>query len=103
MTNIVSTIFTTCKKEWGHPVDNPVLSIRRPKMPDPRDRRFTDAEVTALPILARGSALRFLLTRLYDWLNQVDGALVRPKEPKEFWEKLRFHQTIKNSTDYGIR
>ena len=46
--DVVSTIFTTCKKEWGHPVDNPVLSIRRPKMPDPRDRRFTDAEINLL-------------------------------------------------------
>jgi len=46
--DVISTIYTTCKKEWGFPVDNPVLSIRRPKMPDPRDRRFTDAEINLL-------------------------------------------------------
>jgi integrase len=56
--DVVSTIFTTCKKEWGHPVDNPVLSIRRPKMPDPRDRRFTDAEIN---LLLRGNRTSDLL------------------------------------------
>ncbi len=43
--------------------------------------RFTAAEIAALPLLARGSALRFLLTRLYDWLNVPPGALVAPKDP----------------------
>ncbi len=38
----------------------------------------------ALPILARGSALRFLLTRLYDRLNHPPGALVKPKDPLEY-------------------
>jgi len=50
--DVISTIYTTCKKEWGFPVDNPVLSIRRPKNPEPRDRRFTDAE---LNLLLRGN------------------------------------------------
>ena len=49
-------------------------------------------EIAALPILARGSALRFLMTRLYDWLHQVEGALVRPKDPREYLAKLRFHR-----------
>ena len=44
-------------------------------------RDFSDAELQALPLLARGSAIRFLLTRLYDWLNKPEGALVKPKEP----------------------
>ena len=47
-------------------------------------RRSTPAEFAALPLLARGSALRFLLTRLYDRLNHPPGALVRPKDPLEY-------------------
>ena len=65
-------------------------------------RPLTSAELAALPLLARGSALRFLLTRLYDWLNQPAGALVRPKDPLEFLRKLRFHRTAASVRDYGI-
>ena len=46
--DVISTIFTQCKKEWGHPVTNPVLSIRRPKNPEPRDRRISDKELKLL-------------------------------------------------------
>ena len=60
------------------------------------------AELDALPLLARGAALRFLLTRLYDWLNQVDGALVKPKDPMEFLKKLRFHRGLQGLGAYGI-
>ena len=59
-------------------------------------------ELAALPLLARGSALRFLLTRLYDWLNQTEGALVRPKDPIEYLKKLRFHRGIEGPAAYGI-
>jgi homoserine kinase type II len=59
-------------------------------------------ELDALPLLARGAALRFLLTRLYDWQNQVDGALVRPKDPLEYLEKLRFHQDVRGPGAYGL-
>ena len=51
-------------------------------------------ERAALPLLARGAALRFLLTRLVDWLNVPPGALVRPKDPLEYFRKLRFHQAV---------
>jgi len=50
--DVISTIFTTCKKEWGYPVPNPVLSIRRPKKNEPRNRRLTEAE---LSLLIRGN------------------------------------------------
>src|SRR6266567_7662121 len=53
-------------------------------------------ERDALPMLARGAAMRFLLTRLVDWLAVPDGALVRPKDPLEYYRKLRFHQSVKN-------
>jgi homoserine kinase type II len=65
-------------------------------------RPLDGAELTALPLLARGSALRFLLTRLYDWLNQTAGALVRPKDPLEYLKKLRFHRGVTDPSDYGI-
>ena len=65
-------------------------------------RPLDAAELAALPLLARGSALRFLLTRLYDWLNQTAGALVRPKDPLEYLKKLRFHRGISGPAAYGI-
>ena len=65
-------------------------------------RPLDAAELEALPLLARGSALRFLLTRLYDWLNQPSGALVRPKDPLEYLKKLRFHRGIVGPAAYGI-
>jgi homoserine kinase type II len=66
------------------------------------ERPLSAEEVAALPLLARGSALRFLLTRLYDWLNQTQGALVRPKDPLEYLRKLRFHRAVADSAGYGI-
>jgi len=59
-------------------------------------------ELEALPVLASGAALRFLLTRLYDWVYQVEGALVQPKDPKEYLHKLRFHHGVKSYTEYGL-
>ena len=50
--DVISSMFTTFKKEWGYPVDNPVLAIRRPKRAAPRDRRFSEAE---LNLLIRGN------------------------------------------------
>ena len=64
-------------------------------------RRFSDAELQGLPVLARGAALRFLLTRLVDWLNVPPGAMVRPKDPMEYVKKLRFHQRATSAADYG--
>ncbi len=64
-------------------------------------RPLERAEVAALPLMARGSALRFLLTRLYDWLNVPPGALVRPKDPLEYHRKLRFHRGIRDAAGYG--
>jgi homoserine kinase type II len=64
-------------------------------------RPLTEDEIKALPLLARGSALRFLLTRLIDWLSVPTGALVQPKDPLEYWRKLRFHQTVTSVASYG--
>jgi homoserine kinase type II len=67
-----------------------------------RERPLAPRELAALPVLARGSALRFLLTRLFDWLNPPAGALVRPKDPLEYLRKLRFHRTITDPGGYGL-
>ncbi|OAV53855.1 homoserine kinase [Rhizobium sp. WYCCWR10014] len=65
-------------------------------------RPLSDAEVAALPVLSRGSALRFFLTRLYDWLTTPEGAMVTKKDPLEYLRKLRFHRQIKTPAEYGL-
>lgn len=65
-------------------------------------RPLTARELETLPLLARGAAFRFLLTRLYDWLTPQEGALVRPKDPLEFLQKLRFHRTVEGPSAYGL-
>jgi homoserine kinase type II len=67
-----------------------------------RERQLTCDERAALPLLARGAALRFLLTRLVDFLNVPAGALVRPKDPLEYARKLRFQQGVASMRDYGV-
>lgn len=64
-------------------------------------RPLTPAEIEALPLLCRGSALRFMLTRLYDWLNGPDGALVNKRDPLEYVRKMRFHRQIGSASEYG--
>lgn len=65
-------------------------------------RLLSSSETDALPTLCRGAALRFLLTRLYDWLNVPPGALVVPKNPAEYIAKLRFHQSVSSAQGYGV-
>jgi homoserine kinase type II len=65
-------------------------------------RPLSDAERAALPLLARGAALRFLLTRLYDWLHTPATALVKRKDPLEYLAYLRFHRRTASLADYGL-
>ena len=65
-------------------------------------RPLASCERQALPMLARGAALRFLLTRLVDWFDERGAALVRRKDPMEYFRKLRFHQAVASVRDYGI-
>jgi homoserine kinase type II len=65
-------------------------------------RTLSDAERAALPILCQGAAIRFLLTRLYDWLNTPEGALVTRKDPMEYVRRLRFHLEAPDEHAYGI-
>ena len=62
----------------------------------------TPMATTPKQIRVNRAALRFLLTRLVDWFNVPPGALVRPKDPMEYFRKLRFHQKVKSARDYGI-
>jgi homoserine kinase type II len=65
-------------------------------------RRLEPEEAEALPTLCRGSALRFMLTRLVDWLNVPPGALVKPKDPLEYDRKLAFHRHVGSAAEYGL-
>jgi len=65
-------------------------------------RQLSQAEQAALPVLAQGAALRFLLTRLFDWLNTPQGAMVTRKSPIEYLRRLRFHLGVKDFSDYGL-
>ena len=65
-------------------------------------RPLDERELIALPLLCRGAALRFLLTRLFDWLNHPPGAFVKPKDPLEYYWKLRFHADCDGPAAYGL-
>ncbi|MGE0829432.1 MAG: phosphotransferase, partial [Hyphomonadaceae bacterium] len=64
-------------------------------------RKLSEAERAALPMLARGAAMRFFGTRLADWAATPAGALVRPKDPLEYADKLAFHRRARGAQDYG--
>ena len=65
-------------------------------------RELSEDELEALPVLSAGAALRILLTRLYDWLNPNEDALVKPHDPMELYHKLRFHRQVKSHREYGL-
>ena len=65
-------------------------------------RDLSADEVAAVPLLARGGAMRFLLTRLYDWLFTPADALVTRKDPLEYLTRLRFHAAARGPADYGL-
>ena len=66
------------------------------------DRPLLDVEAAAWPVLCQGAAIRFLLTRLYDWLHTPPGALVVRKDPIDYLRRLRFHLTAQDSHAYGL-
>ena len=65
-------------------------------------RPLSQPERAALPVLCQGAAIRFLLTRLYDWVNTPPGAMVTRKDPIEYLRRLRFHMAASNEHAYGI-
>jgi len=67
-----------------------------------QERSLAREEKQALPLLARGAALRFLLTRSYDWLHTAPDAFVKPHDPLDYLHRLRFHRSVHSPTEYGL-
>lgn len=65
-------------------------------------RPLSEQERAALPVLCQGAAIRFLLTRLYDWVNTPPGAMVTRKDPVEYLRRLRFHLAAPDEHAYGL-
>ena len=63
-------------------------------------KKLTEKEKDSLKILCKGAALRFLLTRVFDYLNLTEGAIVKIKDPIEYLKRLEFHDSVKNYNDY---
>ena len=63
-------------------------------------RKLEDLEKQNIKVLAQGAALRFLLTRVFDSLNTVEGAIVKVKDPIEYLKRLEFHKNAKDYEDY---
>ncbi len=93
-----------CLNAWCFEADGSfnITKARRMLTAYRKVREFSSLELDALPLLARGAAMRFLLTRLYDGLNKPADALVIPKDPLEYLAKLRFHRDVKGPGAYGL-
>ena len=63
-------------------------------------RKLNEKEKKSLKILCKGAAIRFLLTRVFDYLNLTEGAIVKIKDPVEYLKRLEFHDSVKNYQDY---
>lgn len=103
-TDILAYDLAICLNAWCFETDGAFNATKARLMLGAYRRRrpLSEPELAALPLLARGAALRFLLTRAYDWLNTPAGALVKRKDPLEYLRKLRFHQGLTGPGGYGI-
>ena len=93
-----------CINAWCFDANNAFVAPRAKRLVEMYDihRRLEPAEIDALPLLCRGAALRFLLTRLYDQLNPVEGAVVYSKDPLDYVKRLAFHQQVKDAAEYVV-
>lgn len=94
-----------CLNAWCFEADHSSLNVTKAQAMVSgylAERPLTPAEVAALPLLCRGAAMRFLATRLYDWINTPPGAFVRKLDPIEYWKKNRFHRRIASAVEYGV-
>ena len=93
-----------CLNAWCFESDNAFNATKARALLQAYDkvRPLNADERKAMPILARGSALRFMLTRLYDSMHTPKDALVRPKDYREYLAKLRFHRSVNSMADYGL-
>lgn len=103
-TDILAYDVATCLNAWCFDADGAFNITKSSALFEGYQtvRRLRKEEIAALPLLARGSALRFMLTRLYDWINTPEGSLVVKKDPKEYSRKMSFHRNVKSAVDYGL-
>lgn len=103
-TDILAYDLAVCINAWCFDKNLQFVAERAKRLTEMYDinRNMTGGEITALPILCRGAAMRFLLTRLYDWLNPVKGAVVKPKDPLDYLKRLKFHQNVKDTATYVV-
>jgi len=103
-TDMLAYDLAVCINAWCFGDDHTFLPGHAKRVMELYDlhRSMDPLEIDALPVLARGAALRFLLTRLYDWLNPVTDAVVRPKDPLDYLKRLKFHRTIKDTAQYVV-
>jgi homoserine kinase type II len=89
---------------WAFAADGSVLRGHARALADGYEsvRPLCAAERAALPVLCRGAAMRFFLTRLFDWANTPDGALVVRRDPMEYWRRAQFHAGVRDVGDYGL-
>lgn len=101
-TDFLAYDIAVCINAWAFSSDHEFVPERAKRLCERYDlvRRLSADEINALPILCRGAALRFLLTRLYDMQNQVAGAVVSVKDPLDYLKRLKFHQSAKGASDY---
>jgi homoserine kinase type II len=102
--DVLAYDLATCLNAWCFESDNSFNLTKGIAMMRAYDavRPLEPAERASLPLLARGSALRFLLTRAFDWINTPEGALVKRKDPHEYLRRLHFHQSIASVSEYGL-
>jgi homoserine kinase type II len=103
-TDFLAYDLAVCLNAWCFEADSSFNATKARQMLAAyrRARPLEKSEMEALPLLARGASLRFLLTRLYDWLNTPSGAFVQRKDPLEYLKKLRFHRGISSPAAYGL-
>lgn len=103
-TDMLAYDLAVCLNAWCFDETHSFVPGRAKRLIEMYDtyRPLEPGEIKALPLLARGAALRFLLTRLYDWLNPVEGAVVSPKNPLDYLKRLKFHQSIRDTADYVV-
>ncbi len=103
-TDMLAYDLAICLNAWVFETDGSFNVTKAQKMIDGYRsiRPLLPQEINAMPVLVRGAALRFLLTRLVDLLNVPAGALVKPHDPLVFYKRLKFHQSLNSPTDLGF-
>lgn len=104
-TDMLAYDIAVCLNAWCFEKDNSFNLTKGMAMLSAYEavRPLSGAEADALPRLAHGAAMRFMLTRLYDWLNTPAGSLVVKKDPMEYVRRMRFHRKVRSAGDYGLR